>query len=149
MNEPVPNLRLLTPNCSISKCQLEICRPAGNIGRGHLVELSAPPNDNVADCPCYVFLYLFVDCPTQLIFCVLSTIIQLTSAVTTGGLSTCRKYWSTRALGEVASPSQLCLPFKLTNLVLLGASLPQVDPNSWICSRRQFNLLLTPNYSID
>ena len=71
MNEPVPNLKLLTPNCSISKCQLENCQPGGNIGRGHLVKSAAPPN--VADCPCYVFWHLFVDFPTQLIFCVLST----------------------------------------------------------------------------
>ena len=32
-------------------------------------------------------------------------------------LSTCRKYWSRRALGGVVDPSQLCLPFKLTNLL--------------------------------
>ena len=44
MNVPKAHLKLATSNYSIVKCQLEICRPGGNIGRrGHLVE-SAPPN---------------------------------------------------------------------------------------------------------
>ena len=44
MNVSRAHLKLVTSNYSIVKCQLEICRPGGNIGRrGHLVE-SAPPN---------------------------------------------------------------------------------------------------------